>query len=87
MIKKILHKPVLHILFITAICIISYSNTFSVPFTFDDESAIVENPIVRNPQYFIEPSKARDFKGHFEYETFKNRYVGSGNPSLRTTGW
>ncbi|MEN8262919.1 MAG: tetratricopeptide repeat protein [Nitrospirota bacterium] len=75
MIKQILHKPVLHIVFLTALCIISYSNTFSVPFTFDDGPAIIENPIVRDLQYFIEPSTAKKFKGHFEYETFKSRYV------------
>jgi tetratricopeptide (TPR) repeat protein len=47
-----------------------------VPFQYDDKPVIVNNPIVKDLNYFIEPSKASDFKGHFEYKKFRNRYIG-----------
>ncbi|MEN8262917.1 MAG: tetratricopeptide repeat protein [Nitrospirota bacterium] len=76
MIKNILYKPVVHILIIIVICIVSYSNTFHVPFVFDGLEGIVENPVIKDLHYFIEPSKGADFKDYFEYTTFKRRYVG-----------
>ena len=55
MIKNILYKPVVHILIIIVICIVSYSNTFHVPFVFDGLEGIVENPVIKDLHYFIEP--------------------------------
>jgi hypothetical protein len=68
---RFLQKPVLHILLITAVGLLAYSNTFNVPFHFDDEYIIVKNPIIKDLNYFVEPSKAKVLKGRFPYETFK----------------
>ena len=53
-----------------------YSNTLEAPFVFDDKFVIVENPIVKDLAYFVSPSEAKVHKGHFEYESFKPRYIG-----------
>ncbi|MBI4710761.1 MAG: hypothetical protein HY759_06650, partial [Nitrospirae bacterium] len=53
--------------------ILAYSNTFNIPFHFDDASNIVENPIIKDFQYFSEPSNAKAFP---MYNTFKNRFIG-----------
>jgi hypothetical protein len=46
-------KPVIHILLLLLIGTISYANSFKVPFQFDDENYVTENPIVKNPQYLF----------------------------------
>lgn len=69
-------KPFFHVLLIILLGLIAYSNTFHASFHFDDEVAILENPIIKDLRFFIEPSRAEVFKGHFEYNTFKNRYIG-----------
>ena len=58
------------------ICSIVYSNTLEAPFVFDDKLVIVENPIVRDLGYMVNPSEAKVHKGHFEYESFRHRYIG-----------
>jgi hypothetical protein len=70
------HKPLIHVLLIIMLSLIAYSNTIHVPFHFDDKNVIVENPIIKNLQFFTEPSKAKDFKGRFEYKIYKRRYIG-----------
>jgi tetratricopeptide (TPR) repeat protein len=76
MVKGFLHKPLIHILLITAIVFIGYSHTFSVPFHLDDKPVIVENPIIKDLRYFTEPLRAKVFKEHFGYHTFRSRYIG-----------
>jgi hypothetical protein len=71
-----MNKPLIHALFILLICLIAYSNTFEVPFHFDDRPVIVENPIIKNLNYFSSPSTAKNLKGHFNYSTFIRRYIG-----------
>jgi tetratricopeptide (TPR) repeat protein len=66
----------LHILLIILLSLLAYSNTFESSFHFDDDPAIVKNPIIKDLRYFAEPSSARDFRGNFEYKTFKRRYIG-----------
>lgn len=61
-----------HLLVILIIGAIAYSNTFSVPFQWDDLTYIVENPIIKQLHYFIEPS---DAKGLQFYDHFVQRYV------------
>jgi len=73
---QIINKPVVHILLIVAIGLLVYSNTFHVPFHFDDEFFIVKNPIINNLNFFIEPSKAKVFTDISGYSTFKLRYIG-----------
>jgi tetratricopeptide (TPR) repeat protein len=75
-ISKFLQKPILHILLIAAVGLIAYSNTFNVPFHLDDSYVIVKNPIIKDMHFFAAPSKAEVFKGYFEYETFRLRYIG-----------
>ncbi|MBI5196463.1 MAG: tetratricopeptide repeat protein [Nitrospirae bacterium] len=70
---SLLHKPIVHLLLIFIVGLIVYSNTFHVPFQFDDISNIVENPIIKDLQYFSEPSNAKAFP---LYNTFKNRFIG-----------
>jgi tetratricopeptide (TPR) repeat protein len=69
-----LHKTSLHILLIVLLSLIAYSNTFHVPFYFDDKRAIINNPVIKDLQYFVQPSKAKPFTGLFEYSGLKNRY-------------
>jgi tetratricopeptide (TPR) repeat protein len=73
--KSLFQKTVTHLILIVILGLIAYSNTFHVPFHFDDYDVIVNNPIIKDLQFFVEPSKAQDFDGHFEYNTFKRRYI------------
>ncbi|TNF55952.1 tetratricopeptide repeat protein [bacterium] len=74
--KDFLTNPVLHIILIVVLCLLAYSNSFSVPFQLDDKDAIAENPIIKDFQYFTSPSKAKAFTEHFGYHTFRSRYIG-----------
>jgi tetratricopeptide (TPR) repeat protein len=47
-----LNRPLLQLALIAAIGFLSYSNTFDVPFLFDDSDVIVENPIIKDMGYF-----------------------------------
>jgi tetratricopeptide (TPR) repeat protein len=76
MIKIRFNTRLFHIFLLAVICLSGYSNTFNVPFHFDDKPAIVENPIIKDMSYLIEPSNAKNFQGSFEYTTFKRRYIG-----------
>lgn len=70
-------RPLVHLLLIAVFGFLAYSNTFNVPFRFDGEYAIVDNPIIKDFGYFIDPSKAdglpvfEDIKRYF-----RTRYVG-----------
>ncbi len=74
--KKILNNSIIHLFFIALLSFIAYSNTFEASFHYDDRAVIVENPIIKDLHYIIEPSSASDLRGDFEYDTFKNRYIG-----------
>jgi hypothetical protein len=74
--KGFFHKPIVHVLLIILLGVLAYSNTFDVPFVYDDIDVIVKNPIVKNLQYFVKPLEAKKYEGHFEYKHFKHRYVG-----------
>ena len=69
-------RPIFHCLLIITIISIVYSNTLEAPFVFDDKLVIVENPIVKDLGYLVNPSEAKVHKGHFEYESFRHRYIG-----------
>ena len=72
-IKAFLRKPVVHILLIAAIGLLAYSNTFQAPMQWDENVFLRENPIIKNPDYFLGLSNA---KGLPFYDGFINRYVG-----------
>jgi len=69
----ILHRPLVHILLITGLALLAYSNTFQVPFILDDIKEIAENPIIKNLDYFRDPASAR---GLFSFHSLKMRTVG-----------
>lgn len=68
-----LKRTVVHLLLICAVGLIIYSNTLSVPFQCDEDSLIVNNPIVKDLNYFIEPSRAMGLE---QYGALKTRYIG-----------
>ncbi len=76
----ILKKPVFHIIFIAILGLIVYSNTFQVPFHFDDTPNIVENYKLRNLDNFWPPSGTR----WFGFLTFALNYDFGG---LNTVGY
>lgn len=66
-----------HIFLITIFGFLAYSNTFSAPFVFDDFAYIVENPVIKEFDYFLEPSKVEDAElSRIVLHTRKPRYVG-----------
>jgi Tfp pilus assembly protein PilF len=74
--KSIFQKTFTHLILIVTLSLIAYSNTFHVPFHFDDDDAIVNNPIIKNFQFFSSPSKSTVLTEHFGYHTFRSRYIG-----------
>lgn len=68
-----LKRPVVHLAFIFAFGLLTYSNTFKVPFHWDDTHFILQNPVVKDLSYFGNPSSA---KGSEFYGALKNRYIG-----------
>jgi hypothetical protein len=54
--RDLLNKPVFHLAVIALLGLLVYSNTFAVPFQFDDVSNITENPLIRDvsniPSFF-----------------------------------
>ncbi len=72
--NKIKNKSSIHIFIVIAAGVLAYSNTFHVPFLFDDTLNIVENPLIKDFQYFTEPLKAKEFS---LYDNgFKSRFIG-----------
>ncbi|HOV86841.1 MAG TPA: hypothetical protein PLM79_10795 [Syntrophobacteraceae bacterium] len=68
-----LWKRTVHSLLIVLVAVLAYSNTFDVPFHFDDTPNIVANSLIRDFSNFLDPARAR---GHPYYDDFKMRYVG-----------
>ncbi len=56
--------------------ILAYSNTFDVPFVFDDKPNIVENPLIKDFKYIMEPSRAKEAVMESDILNFGNRVVG-----------
>ena len=73
MLDALLRKGVVHLLAISVLGLIAYSNTFNSPFHFDDIGSIVNNPIVKDLGYFSEPEMAKGLEFH---NSLKKRYVG-----------
>jgi len=68
---RFLQSPVFHFLCIAFIAFLSYSNSFHVPFSFDDAKNIVESPYVRDIGLITEPLK--HYSGTLPYGS---RYIG-----------
>ena len=69
----ILQRYYIHLILIAVLGFLAYSNTFNVPFQWDEHNFIIENPIVKDLGYFLEPSKAEGFT---LYSAVRNRYIG-----------
>jgi cytochrome c-type biogenesis protein CcmH/NrfG len=54
---RLLHRTGFHLLLVCLLGLLVYSNTFSVPFVFDDEQYVVNNPAIRDFGFFLEPSR------------------------------
>jgi tetratricopeptide (TPR) repeat protein len=67
------NKSSVHIILIALLGLLAYSNTFNVPFQWDDHTFIEKNPIIRDLNYFIEPSTAAEFQ---QYTALVMRYAG-----------
>ncbi|KAF0145848.1 MAG: hypothetical protein FD156_526 [Nitrospirae bacterium] len=59
MIYSFMNKPIFHILLIIILGLLAYSNTFHVPFLWDDIGHIVENPKLKDLSNFWPPSGSR----------------------------
>ncbi|OGL44834.1 MAG: hypothetical protein A2W05_09140, partial [Candidatus Schekmanbacteria bacterium RBG_16_38_10] len=62
------NKRIFHILLIGILGFIVYSNTFNVPFIFDDEFSITRNPVIRNLDNFFFKQEG--------YSDNPGRYIG-----------
>jgi tetratricopeptide (TPR) repeat protein len=75
--NRILDRPLLHFILITAVGLLVYSNTFEVPFHYDDNLFIVRPPLIKDFSYFTDSEKV---DGLFLIEDvlryFKTRKVG-----------
>ena len=63
-----LKKPLFAVLLILSSGILSYSNSFQVPFVFDDQPSIVDNPVIRSLDNFLANTSG--------YEYQERRFVG-----------
>ncbi len=66
--RNLFNNPLLHSIILVVLTLAAYANTFHVPLLFDDEGAIINNPVIRNlDNYFSNVS------GYAEYP---NRCIG-----------
>jgi len=71
--NKTLQTQFLSLILIGVVSFLAYSNTFHVPFQWDGDLFIKENPIVKDLSYFLDIEKAKKFGF---YGALKSRYVG-----------
>ncbi len=71
--KSAFSSAYIHIIVIALIGLFAYSNTFNVPFQYDDEYKIVKNNKIRDLGAFFRPSPPED---HRSYSTNNPRYLG-----------
>jgi len=55
----VITKSLLHILVISILGLLIYSNTFNVPFTFDDKPNIANNPAIKNIHLLLDAAQAK----------------------------
>ena len=75
---SIIYKPAVQLLVVIVLAVLSYSNTFDVPFQMDDVGNIVRNPAIKNLGNFLQIdgialSSPTDV---FDKSLFKMRYIG-----------
>jgi tetratricopeptide (TPR) repeat protein len=69
----LLSSSVVQGMLIVGICLLAYSNTFHVPFQFDDVHNIVQKPFVRDIRHFLDFPATKWFAGDY---AFRMRTVG-----------
>ncbi len=74
-IVKILLKPAAHIAIVLTAGLLTYANTFHVPFTFDDQRCIITNPAIRSFEYYSNPALAQSVSSSLQC-SFATRVVG-----------
>lgn len=76
-----MRKAFYHLLFVVVAGLIAYSNTFSVPFQFDDVGNIVENPVIQNLDNFTSSTKGYEYNPRrvIGYLTFAVNYHIGGS--------
>ena len=62
-----------HIACLVLLIVVIYANTLNAPFQWDEDSFLVNNPIIKDLHYFTNPSAA---KGLELYSGLINRYIG-----------
>lgn len=70
--NRIMRYKLFHTGLIVMLGLLVYSNTYQVPFQWDEQVFIVDNPIVHNLDYFLSPAEAVK---HEHYGAFIRRYV------------
>jgi tetratricopeptide (TPR) repeat protein len=70
--STIQYKTYIHLLIIILVGFAAYSNTFEVPFVFDDETNITNNAFIQDLGKVFEPSVASDSRYH---ESFRNKSI------------
>jgi tetratricopeptide (TPR) repeat protein len=68
-------RPVVPFLLVALVGILVYSNSLHVPFQWDENDFIVRNPVVKNLDYFLNPSRAANLDPDY-YMFLKTRYLG-----------
>jgi Tfp pilus assembly protein PilF len=71
--KTFFSRRLTHLILIVLLGLLAYSNTFHVPFQWDESTYIIKNPFIKDFGYFLDPSAAR---GHELYGALKSRYIG-----------
>lgn len=66
------NNSLVHIVCLVFLIVISYANALDVPFQWDEDLHIVNEPIIRDLHYFVSPSEARGFEN---YNFFISRYI------------
>jgi tetratricopeptide (TPR) repeat protein len=77
--SRIYNKPFIHIFLIAVIGVLAYSNTFSVPFMFDDKAPngqIEDNLMIRDLGNFSRVLKGHDFGSTEGYIFVPRRFMG-----------
>ncbi|MDP2158748.1 MAG: hypothetical protein Q8K68_13690 [Nitrospirota bacterium] len=67
-------SPLAHACLIIVFGFLAYSNSFHVPFQWDDKYFINENPIIRDFNYFLHPGQAEVFG--MLHDHLRGRYIG-----------
>jgi tetratricopeptide (TPR) repeat protein len=65
--------PLFHLILLAIAVVLVYSNTLEVPFQWDEDFLIEQNPLVKDLAFYSNPASA---KAHAEFGLFITRYVG-----------